>query len=224
MAGTAINVRKKDIVWNYIGTIVSMSSNFVLLPLLLLFLSSKQIGLWYVFVAISGFAQLLEFGFTATLSRNILYCLSGAQTLAKTGLADNGGMAESDINWHLFRTVLKTSRIIYVFIGAIALVLASTLGSFYVSSVTGHFAIEWSLPAWVVFDFSIFTNLYYLYKLTFLRGIGDVASENRAKTIARIGQIIITAVLLICGLQLLAAAIGFLIYSLAFEGNCWKGI
>lgn len=107
-----------------------------------------------------------------------------------------------------------TSRIVYAFIGIIALVLASTLGSFYVSSVTGHFAIEWSLPAWTVFDFSIFTNLYYLYKLTFLRGIGDVASENRAKTIARIGQIIITAVLLICGLQLLAAAIGFLTYSL----------
>ena len=191
-----------------------MSSNFVLLPLLLLFLSGKQIGLWYVFVAISGFAQLLEFGFTATLSRNILYCLSGAQTLAKTGLADNERAGGSDVNWHLFRTVLMTSRIVYAFIGIIALVLASTLGSFYVSSVTGHFAIEWSLPAWIVFDFSIFTNLYYLYKLTFLRGIGDVASENRAKTIARIGQIIITAVLLICGLQLLAAAMGFLTYSL----------
>lgn len=214
MAGAVINVRKQDIVWNYIGTIVSMSSNFVLLPLLLLFLSGKQIGLWYVFVAISGFAQLLEFGFTATLSRNILYCLSGAQTLAKTGLADNERAGESDVNWHLFRTVLMTSRIVYAFIGIIALVLASTLGSFYVSSVTGHFAIEWSLPAWIVFDFSIFTNLYYLYKLTFLRGIGDVASENRAKTIARIGQIIITAVLLICGLQLLAAAMGFLTYSL----------
>lgn len=214
MAGAVINVRKQDIVWNYIGTIVSMSSNFVLLPLLLLFLSGKQIGLWYVFVAISGFAQLLEFGFTATLSRNILYCLSGAQTLAKTGLADNERAGGSDVNWHLFRTVLMTSRIVYAFIGIIALVLASTLGSFYVSSVTGHFAIEWSLPAWIVFDFSIFTNLYYLYKLTFLRGIGDVASENRAKTIARIGQIIITAVLLICGLQLLAAAMGFLTYSL----------
>lgn len=214
MAGAVINVRKQDIVWNYIGTIVSMSSNFVLLPLLLLFLSGKQIGLWYVFVAISGFAQLLEFGFTATLSRNILYCLSGAQTLAKTGLADNERAGGSDVNWHLFRTVLMTSRIVYAFIGIIALVLASTLGAFYVSSVTGHFAIEWSLPAWIVFDFSIFTNLYYLYKLTFLRGIGDVASENRAKTIARIGQIIITAVLLICGLQLLAAAMGFLTYSL----------
>lgn len=213
MGKAAINVRKRDIVWNYIGTAVSMSSNFVLLPLLLLFLTSEQIGLWYVFVAIAGFAQLLEFGFTATLSRNILYCLSGAQELAKTGLVgnDNNG---GEVNWHLLRTVLKTSRIIYATIGIVALVLATTIGSLYVCSVTGGFAVDWSLSAWIIFDISIFTNLYFLYKLTFLRGIGDVAGENRAKTIARMGQLVITAFLLFFGLELLAAAIGFLAYSL----------
>ena len=213
MTGTRINVRKKDVVWNYVGTIVSMGSNFVLLPLLLVFLSNEQIGLWYVFVAIAGFAQLLEFGFTATLSRNILYCLSGAQELAKTGLAGNDGNGK-EVNWHLFRAVLKTSRIIYAVIGIVALTLATTVGSLYVRSVTGEFSVGWSLPAWAVFDVSIFTNLYFLYKLTFLRGIGDVAGENRAKTIARIGQLLITALLLLLRLELLAAAFGFLAYSL----------
>lgn len=209
MGKAAIKVRKKDVVWNYVGTVVSMGSNFVLLPLLLLFLSSEQIGLWYVFVAIAGFAQLLEFGFTSTLSRSILYCLSGAQSLKKTGVSCESG----ETNWHLFRVTLKTSRFIYGVIGVVGLVLTSTVGTFYVSSVTGEFSISWSLPAWAIFNLSIFTNLFYLYKLTFLRGIGDVAGENRAKTIARIGQLIITAVLLVCGFELLATAIGYFAYS-----------
>ena len=176
-----VTVSKRDVIWNYVGTIASMGSNFLLLPLLLSFLSSAQIGLWYVFVAISGFAQLLEFGFTSTLSRNILYCL--------------------------MRVVLDTSKTIYAVLGLIALFVAATLGTFYVSYVTDSFLIEGSLPAWIVFVVSIFTNLYFLYCLTFLRGLGDVAGENRAKTLARIGQLAITAVLLFCGLQHFAEVI-----------------
>ena len=207
----SIKVSKRDVVWNYIGTIASMASNFALLPLLLIFLSSEQIGLWYVFVAISGFAQLLEFGFTSTLARNILYCLSGAKKLTKQGC--DYGSVSGEVDWHLMRSVLITSKTIYAVLGFIALFAAAIFGSIYISSVTNGFAISGSFPAWIVFVISIFTNLYFLYCLTFLRGVGDVAGENRAKTIARLGQLLITAVLLVLGLNLIAAAIGFLAYS-----------
>ena len=206
-----IKTSKKDVVWNYVGTIVSISSNFILIPLLLIFLSSEQIGLWYVFVAIAGFAQLLEFGFTSTLSRNILYCLSGKKKLSKIGLSSDD--ISGEVNWHLFNVVLRTSKIIYAAIGLIGLLLSSTFGTVYVASVTHHFSIEWSFVSWIIFDCSIFTNLYFLYCLTFLRGIGDIAGENRSKTIARVSQLVFTALFLVMGLQLLAAAIGYLLYS-----------
>lgn len=211
MSEFRIKASKKDVVWNYIGTIVSISSNFILIPLLLVFLSNEQIGLWYVFVAIAGFAQLLEFGFTSTLSRNILYCLSGKKKLSKIGLAsdDNSGM----VDWHLFNVVLKTSKIIYAVIGFLGLLLSSIFGTVYIASITRHFSIEWSFFSWLIFDFSIFTNLYFLYCLTFLRGIGDIAGENKSKTIARAGQIVFTGFFLVVGWQLLAAALGYLLYS-----------
>lgn len=207
----AIAVSKRDVIWNYVGTLASMASNIVLLPLLLVFLTGEQVGLWYVFVAISGFAQLLEFGFTSTLARNILYCLSGAKRLTKQG-CDNDSV-DGEVDWHLMRVVLFTSKAIYAVLGIVALVAAGSIGTVYVSSVTHGFAVEGSLPAWVIFVVSIFTNLYFLYCLTFLRGVGDVAGENRAVTIARIFQLVITATLLLLGLNLIAAAIGFLAYS-----------
>lgn len=210
--GMTFATRTSDVVWNYIGTFFSMASNFLLIPLLLLFLSTEQIGLWYVFTAISGFSQLLEFGFTSTLSRNILYCLNGARRLTKRGF--DPFSVEPGIDWHLTRVVLKTSKAIYAAVGLIALAVASTLGSAYIFSVTDGFAIPGSLLSWLVFLVSIFSNLYFLYCLTFLRGIGDVAGENKAKTIARVSQLVVTALLLVAGLGLIAAAIGFFINSI----------
>lgn len=206
-----ITVKRSDVVWNYIGTIMSMGSNFLLIPLLVFFLSNEQVGLWYVFAALTGFAQLLEFGFTATLSRNILFVLSGARRLSKQGC--DYASVEPGVDWHLFRVVLRTSKVVYAVMGLAALCVSGVLGSAYVSSVTDGFSIEWSLESWCVFVVSIFSNLYFLYGLTFLRGVGDVASENKAKTLARLAQLAITATLLFVGFGLLGAAIGYLAYS-----------
>lgn len=211
-----ITVKRSDVVWNYVGTIMSMGSSFLLIPLLVYFLSNEQVGLWYVFTALTGFAQLLEFGFTATLSRNILFVLSGARRLSKQGC--DYASVEPGVDWHLFRVVLRTSKVIYAVMGLAALLVSGVLGTAYVSSVTGGFSIEWSLESWCVFVVSIFSNLYFLYCLTFLRGVGDVAGENKAKTLARLAQLAITALLLIAGLGLLGAAIGYFAYSVVMRG------
>ncbi|MBM6687359.1 hypothetical protein H6A35_00480 [Collinsella tanakaei] len=194
---------------------MSMGSNFLLIPLLVYFLSSEQVGLWYVFTALTGFAQLLEFGFTATLSRNILFVLSGARRLSKQGCDYTS--VEPGVDWHLFRVVLRTSKVVYAVMGLAALLVSGVLGTAYVSSVTGGFSIGWSLESWCVFVVSIFSNLYFLYCLTFLRGVGDVAGENKAKTLARLAQLAITAILLFAGLGLLGAAIGYLAYSVVMR-------
>ncbi len=214
-SSSRIAVKRGDVVWNYVGTLMSMGSNFLLIPLLVYFLSNEQVGLWYVFVALTGFAQLLEFGFTATLSRNILFVLSGARRLSKQGC--DYSSVEPGVDWHLFRVVLRTSKVVYAVMGLVALCVSGVLGTAYVSSVTGGFAIERSLESWCVFVVSIFSNLYFLYCLTFLRGVGDVAGENKAKTLARLAQLVITAVLLFAGLGLLGAAIGYLAYSVVMR-------
>lgn len=213
--GSRIIVKRSDVIWNYLGTIMSMGSNFLLIPLLVYFLSNEQVGLWYVFTALTGFAQLLEFGFTATLSRNILFVLSGARRLSKQGC--DYASVEPGVNWHLFRVVLKTSKVIYAVMGFAALCVSGVFGTVYISSVTDCFSIEWSFESWCVFVVSIFSNLYFLYCLTFLRGVGDVAGENKAKTLARLAQLVITAALLFVGFGLLGAAIGYLAYSVVMR-------
>lgn len=206
MAG--IKTRKTDVIWNYIGTFVSMSSGFVLLPLLMFFLTDDELGLWYVYLALSNFALLFEFGFSPTFARNIVYVVSGARQLSIKGC--DCASVEEGIDWHLLNTVIKASKVIYAAIAVVVTALLATFGSAYVMYVTPGLdpVIVWG--SWPLFCISVFLNLYFLWSVTVLRGYGDVAGEKKALVISKIGQLVVSAALLVSGFGLIGAAFGYL--------------
>ena len=81
-----IRIQKKDIMWSYLGALLSMTANIIMIPFLVYFLSSDMLGLWYVFCSIGAMTALFDFGFSTTFARNITYCWSGASILKKRGL------------------------------------------------------------------------------------------------------------------------------------------
>lgn len=203
-----ISTSKADVIWNYIGTIVSMASGFVLLPLLMRFLTPDELGLWYVFVAVSNLAMLFEFGFNPTFARNIVYVISGARRLTREGCDFDS--VESGVDWHLLKTVIRASRLVYAAIAiAVTLVLA-TLGTLYVGAVSSQVPDPSRWISWAIFVTSVFLNLYFLYSITLLRGYGDVAGENRAKTFSRLAQLAVSAMLMLAGMGLVGASLGYL--------------
>lgn len=204
----AIVTTKRDVLWNYAGTITSMTSGFLLLPLLLAFLSPDELGLWYTFVAVSNLAQLFEFGFNPTFARNIVYCMSGARRLAKTG-CDFSSVREG-VDWHLLKTLFRASGAIYALIASMMLALLVSVGTLYVSTITAGLEGTGHWVFWAIFCAAIFLNLYYLRYVTFLRGVGDVAGENRAKTFAKLIQLGLSAALLAAGAGLVGASVGYL--------------
>lgn len=81
-----INTQKKDIIWNYLGIFFSLGSQVIWLPVLIHYLPPDILGLWYVFVSIGGMVELLDSGFTPTLSHCMTYAWSGAMDLKKQGV------------------------------------------------------------------------------------------------------------------------------------------
>ena len=205
---TGIKTSKKDVIWNYIGTTVSMSSGFVLLPLLMHFLTPDELGLWYVFVAISNLAMLFEFGFNPTFARNIVYVISGARRLTQEGCDFNS--VEEGVDWHLLKTVIRASRLVYAAIAVAVSLTLATAGTAYVNAISSQTSNAGSWVSWGIFVVSVFLNLYFLYSITLLRGYGDVAGENRAKTFARLAQLGVSALLLLAGMGLVGASLGYL--------------
>jgi O-antigen/teichoic acid export membrane protein len=212
---TQVKTRKSDIAWSYIGTIFSSCAGFILLPLLLKYLTDSEIGLWYVFVAIAGLATLLQLGLTPAFTRNIVYCLSGVGTLSKS--RKDGCSLSGEINWHLLKTVMLVSKIFYAVVGCIVFVLLVVPGSAYVDGIARNENIEGLSVAWTLFCFAVVLDIYFQYCDVFLKGFGDIASSNKSRTASKIIQLLSSGVMLFWGLGLIGACFGYLLGSVTFR-------
>lgn len=209
-----INLTKKDIVWSYIGTILSMGANLLMLPFLMYYLSDDSLGLWYIYASIGAIATLFDFGFGVTFARNVTYAWAGAKELKKEGVTfvENG-----DSDYRLMKQVLTTCKIIYGIIAGGALLLLLIAGTGYVMFIARNIAGIEHIIAWVVYAVATFLNLYYGYYASFLRGVGNVAQANKNTVWARLVQIILMVILLAMGFGLVGACVAYLAYGTVFR-------
>lgn len=214
-----ILITKKDILWNYLGTIVTLGGNFLLIPFLLHFLSTNYYGLWNVFISLGAISSLFDFGFNSLFSRNISYSWSGVDHLSKENVVVANKTEEA--NYTLLKKVIKTCQIIYWIIASAALFILISVGSIYVlhvsKTINNNTVV---LTSWILFAFGIFLDLLYGYFDAFLRGIGEVAADNKARVVSKMVQILLTAILLYLGVGIISTAIGNIIYGLIFRGIC----
>lgn len=209
-----IKVSKKDLMWSYIGTFMSIASNILLLPFLVYYLDADMLGLWYVFSSIGAIGNLFDFGFSVTFARNITYCWSGAKELKKENVTISD---KSEPDYALMKNVLETCRYIYLIISCIALLLLLTVGTVYVKHISKGLDMTICLLAWGLYALSVFLGLYYGYFASFLRGVGAIDIANKNTVFARVAQIVLTIVFLFCGLGLVGACAGYLIYGTLFR-------
>ncbi len=209
-----INLTKKDIVWSYVGTILSMGANLLMLPFLMYFLSDDMLGLWYIFASIGAIATLFDFGFGVTFARNITYAWVGARKLKKEGVEF---VHNSEPDYKLMKKVLITCKIIYGLIAGAALILLLTVGTGYVLYVSRELLGNMHIIAWIIYAIAVFLNLYYGYYASFLRGVGDVAQANKNTVLARLVQIILMILLLFMGYGLIGACVAYLAYGTLFR-------
>ncbi len=209
-----IQITNRDAIWSYIGTIISMGANFIMLPFLMYFLNADMLGLWYVFVSMGTITALFDFGFAVTFARNITYCWSGASELKREGVtfSDN-----SEPNYALMKDVLTTSRFIYAAISIVAFIILVTAGSLYVHYITRNTEGYVPVIAWIIYAVAVFLNLYYGYYASFLRGVGAITQANKNTLYARGAHIILMIILLFMGTGIIGASAAYLAYGIVFR-------
>ena len=205
-----IKITNKDVIWSYIGFFLNIANGLIVLPFLLYYLSSKEIGLWYTFMSISAFVALLDFGFSPTLTRNVSYVWGGAKKLNKIGTG-NEDIKVKKPNYKLLYEVFQVTKKIYLLISLVSLIFLITIGTFYIKSITKEIDGNNHLTAWVIFCFGVFFNMFYSYWTPLLRGIGAIKDGQIASIIARSIQIVITIICLMLSFHLIAVAVAYLI-------------
>ena len=100
----AVNIGKKDVIWSYLGYFFNLCTNIFLMPFLLRMVEGNVLGLWYTFLSVGMFVNLLDFGFSPTLVRNVTYAWCGAKEIKEEGTSELQG---NEPNYVLFFKVLQ---------------------------------------------------------------------------------------------------------------------
>lgn len=209
-----MKVSKKDIIYNYLGTIMTLGSNLVILPFAMRLLDDDALGLWYVFLSVGSIVLLFDFGFSPALSRNIAYAWTGVSSLTKDGTSFS---KDNDVNIPLVKKILGVCKRIYLLISVAALAILLTVGSLYILGLTKEIEDDTYIYGWLIYSFAVFLNLYYGYYTTFLKGTGNISQYNKANIISRVTQIVISIVFLYLKFGLIALASAYLINGFVFR-------
>ena len=209
-----IKTKKSDVFLSIASVTLSLLGSFLLLPFMMKLFSKEILAIWYIFQSIGAIVSLLDFGFSPTISRNVVYAFSGASSLEKTGVSD---YSSSETNLPLLKKILRTCRILYLFIsvvGTLAIAIGGTIYLFYVGAELNYADY---LYAWIIYVTAIFLNMYFGYYSVFLRGVGAVNKGSIATIVSRVCQIVVTIALMYLNLGLIAASIGYLLNGLVYR-------
>lgn len=183
-----MQITKKDVLWNYAATFLKIASSALLLPFILRMMPAETVGIWTVFMTITAFASLLDFGFGPSFTRNVTYVFSGVKNLKVNGF-ESVDKDNLTIDFGLLKGVISSMRWFYSRLAIVSFILLTTLGTYYIyyilQNYNGHHQEVYI--AWILLCLISTYNLYSLYYDSLLQGKGLI---KRSKQIIIIGQIV----------------------------------
>ncbi len=212
-----ISISRKDIIWNYLGYGFSFGTNILLLPIVLYYLPTEELGLWYIFLSVGAFVAMFDFGFSPQIARVITYSYAGADEIQKVGVVSATLGDRKDSNIYLLKKVICTAKSIYLIIALLAFILLSTGGTYYIYTVSDRHLSAYILYAWGVFVIASFINILYLYYTAIFRGIGNFVDLNKALALSKLIQIIASVTLLVLCRNIMAVTIAYLLSGIMFR-------
>ena len=212
-----INITKGDIIWSYAGYILRFCSNLLILPMVLRILPEKDLGIWYVFSSIGALVFLLDFGFSPTIMRNITYGWAGATDIKREGVSELSAVDAGPCYSLVYKIILVSKRI-YLFISIAALVLMSSIGTYYIYSLSHDLKnFDMIMTAWFIYCAGTFINLCYFYWIPVLSGIGLIKEGQKATVASQLVYIGITYLGLLLGYGIISMSIAYTIIGVIFR-------
>jgi O-antigen/teichoic acid export membrane protein len=203
-----ININNKDLFWNYTATVLKIGSSVLLMPLILNKMSSQSVGIWNIFISISFFLTLVDFGFNASFTRNLTYIFSGANELLSNGYSTI--IEQKKINYNLLSEMIITMRGFYFKLAIIVFLFLSIFGTFYILFILRTYQgnIDLILISWFLFIIVNTYNLYTLYYESLLLGSGLIKQSKQLIIIGQASYLLIAGILILFDFDLLSIVIG----------------
>ncbi len=168
-------------------------------------LPSETVGIWSLFMTITAFSTLLDFGFNSSFTRNITYIFSGVKSLKKEGV-EIVSKEDPTVDWVLLKGIISAMRWFYSRVALLLFVLLASIGTGYIHVLLKNYEgnRQQVYIAWVLLCLISTYNLYTQYYDSLLQGRGLI---KRSKQIVIAGQslyLLIASLLILKGFGLIA--------------------
>lgn len=200
-----MNITCKDLIWNYLATFLRISSSAILFPFILKMMPIETVGIWTIFVAITAFAALLDFGFSSSFARNVSYVFSGVKYLKKNGHE----LVNSDniyVDYGLLKGVISVMKWYYFRVAIVLFIAYTTVGTYYISTLLISYS-ESKLEifvSWGILCFIITYNLYTMYYDALLQGKGLIKQSKQILILGQLLYLIVASLLLMFNFGLIS--------------------
>jgi O-antigen/teichoic acid export membrane protein len=201
------------------GTGIRAGANLLLIPIVLIKLSSAELALWWVFVALGNFGNLADLGFGSTIHRIYNYLLAGADDFEAEGLRE--AKAAGPPNFEGISRLNATVRSLYLKISMGAMVLlgiGGTLSLLKPAAESGFTHKVWWL--WAAYMVAIGYNLATSHWLLAVQGLNRVRDLQLAYVLGGVSFVSCAALLLFCKMGLLSMVIATFVKGFIMHGRC----
>lgn len=184
-----------------------------MLPAVVGFMPTDEVGLWFVFVSIAGMAQLLELGFQPILIRNFAYVYAGAKELQAEELpvCESGKLDQT-----LFSDLVIASRRIYLIVSCLAAIFLLAVGTFYIHTLLPDGSDDNRVIfGWGLYALGLIIGFYYGYLNAILQGRGQVAEANKVIVFSRVLFVVLGLLLVIFGFGLVGMGVASIVSMVA---------
>ncbi|MGC3977977.1 MAG: O-unit flippase-like protein [Paludibacteraceae bacterium] len=200
-----MEINRIDILWNYAATFLKIAASALLLPFILKMLSPETIGIWTIFMTVTSFSGLLDFGFSPSFTRNITYIFSGIKKLEVNGYTPIDS-TRAEIDFGLLKGTISAMRWFYFRIALILFILLVTAGTYYISYLLKSYSGNKSeiYISWFILIIINTYNLFTLYYEALLQGKGLVKRQKQIIILGQSVYLIISILLVLLGSGLIA--------------------
>jgi O-antigen/teichoic acid export membrane protein len=199
-------VRRSAMLYGLVATAVRVGANLLLLPLLLGRMSSAELALWYVFLALGSFGNLADFGFGPAISRVYSFLWAGAEDFDAEGLRPPPQSREPNLG--RIRQLTATVSHFYWRLSVGATLVLAVVGSFVLMRPVAAVAqprLAWI--AWAGFLLTIGYNLGTSWWMLACQGMGRVRETQAAFTWSGLAYVASAAAMLLAGWGLLSLVV-----------------
>jgi len=208
-----MKITKHDIIWNYAATFLKIASSVLLLPLILRMMPSEMIAIWTIFITITAFSTLLDFGFNSSFTRNVTYVFSGVNSLKVNGFEissiDGWEVGLKTIDYSLLKGLISAMRWFYLRVAIVLFLLLITFGTYYIFNILDNYKGNHRevYIAWFLLCIINTYNLFTLYYESLLQGTGLIKRSKQIIIIGQVVYLIIATILILIGKGLIAIVI-----------------